>query len=176
MKFIETELKGSFIIELEPIEDDRGFFARSFCQKEFKKQGLNSDIVQCNISYNLKCGTLRGMHFQIEPYSETKVVSCVKGSIYDVIIDLRKDSKTYLKWVSVVLSEENKKMLYIPENFAHGFQTLENNTYVYYQMGHFYKPEAAYGIRYNDPLLNICWPLEHKIISEKDISYKDFQA
>lgn len=174
MKFIQTKLNNAYIIKLEPIEDARGFFVRSFCQKEFEKLGLNSKIVQCNISYNQKAGTLRGMHYQLQPCSETKIISCIKGSIYDVIIDLKKDSPTYLQWISVELSEKNRKMLYIPENFAHGFQTLQDDTYIYYQMGNFYEPGSASGIRFNDPTFNIDWPIENNIISDKDLSYADF--
>ncbi|MCL5062106.1 MAG: dTDP-4-dehydrorhamnose 3,5-epimerase [Nitrospirae bacterium] len=175
MKFIETKLKGAYVIELEPIEDERGFFARSFCKKEFEKHGLNSHIVQCNISYNRKKGTLRGMHYQIAPYEEAKLVSCMRGAIYDVIIDLRKDSATYCQWIAVELTAKNYRMLYIPKDFAHGFQTLKDNTVVFYQMFEFYHPECAGGVRWNDPTFGIDWPLSVKIISKKDSSYKDFK-
>lgn len=174
MKFIETKLKGAYLIELEPAVDNRGYFARSFCQKEFKRLGLNTNIAQCNISYNEKKGTLRGLHFQAAPYEEAKLVSCFKGSIYDVIVDIRPDSSTYLEWVGIELSEDNHSQLYIPEGFAHGFQTLCNNTVVSYQMGEFYYPNSASGIRFDDPMLTIKWPLGNKIISEKDLSYKGF--
>ena len=175
MKFIETKLKGAYIIEIEPIEDERGFFARSFCQKEFEEHGLNPRIIQCNISFNKKKGTIRGMHYQVAPYQEAKIVSCTNGAIYDVIIDLRKKSLTYCQWFAVELSAEAYKMLYIPEGFAHGFQTLEDNTAVFYQMSEFYHPECARGVRWNDPAFGIKWPLSVKIKSKKDLSYKDFK-
>jgi len=176
MKFIETKLKGTYIIELEPMEDERGFFARSFCQKEFKKHGLNFRIVQCNISFNKKRGTLRGMHYQVSPYEEAKLVSCIRGAIYDVIIDLRQDSPTYCQWFAVELTEENYKMLYIPKGFAHGFQTLEDNTVVFYQMSEFYYPECARGVRWDDSTFEIEWPLSEQVMSKKDLSYPDFRV
>lgn len=174
MKFIETKLKGAYIIEVEPIKDERGFFARSFCEKEFEKYGLNPRIVQGNISYNKKNGTVRGMHYQIAPHAETKIVSCIRGKFYDVIIDLRKESPTYCQWHSVELSENNWKMLYIPEGFAHGFQTLEDYTVVYYQMSEFYHPESARGVRWDDPAFGIEWPSDNPILSERDRSYPLF--
>lgn len=174
MIFNETKLKGAYIIEIEPIEDDRGFFARSFCRKEFEQYGLNLCIVQCNISFNKKKGTLRGMHYQAVPHEEAKLVSCTKGSIYDVIIDLRSGSPTYCRWISVEISAENRKMLYIPEGFAHGFQTLEDDTEVFYQMSEFFHPESARGVRWDDPVFGIEWPEQgFKIISEKDLEYPD---
>jgi len=175
MRFIETELKGAYIIEIEIIEDERGFFSRTFCQKEFEEHGLNPRIAQCNISYNKKKGTLRGLHYQAAPYEEAKIVSCTRGTIYDVIIDLRPDSPTYCQWFAVELSDENYKMLYVPEGFAHGFQTLEDNTVVFYQMSEFYNPESARGIRWDDPVFGIKWPLSNKVISKKDLDYKDFK-
>ena len=174
MIFKETNLKGAYIIELEPLEDERGFFARSFCLEEFKKNGIDFNIVQCNISYNKSKGTLRGMHYQIKPYEEAKLVSCTSGAIYDVIIDLRPTSPTYCQWFSIELTAHDK-MLYIPKGFAHGFQTLEDDTVVFYQMSEFYHPECAEGVRWNDPAFGIKWPLSVKIISEKDLSYKDFR-
>lgn len=174
MIFKETRLKGAYIIEPERLEDERGFFARSFCQKEFQDHGLNANIVQCNISYNKKKGTLRGMHYQIAPYQEAKLVSCISGSIYDVIIDLRPNSSTYCQWFALELSSENYKILYIPERFAHGFLTLEDNTLVFYQMSEFYHPECARGVRWDDPAFRIEWPLNPKIISKKELSYVDF--
>ena len=168
MKFTETKLKGAYIIEFEPIEDDRGFFARTFCKKEFEDHGLNPRIVQCNISHNKKKGTLRGMHYQTAPYEEAKLVSCIKGSIYDVIIDLRSDSSSYCQWFAVVLRAEDYKMLYVPEGFAHGFQTLEDNTTVFYQMSEFYHEECARVIRWDDVMLDIKWPIPGPIVSEKD--------
>jgi dTDP-4-dehydrorhamnose 3,5-epimerase len=174
MKFIESELKGAYIIELDPIIDERGFFARSFCKKEFEKKNLCYDFVQCNISHNKKKGTLRGMHYQKAPSQEIKIVSCIKGAIYDVIIDFRQDSATYLKWISVELTEQNKKMLYIPEDFAHGFQTLEDDSTVYYQMSEFYNPESACGLRWDDPAFKITWEHLNLIISNKDKKYDLF--
>ncbi|MCK5398353.1 MAG: dTDP-4-dehydrorhamnose 3,5-epimerase family protein, partial [Thermoplasmata archaeon] len=140
MIFTETRLKGAFIIDIEPIEDDRGFFARSWCRNEFEKHGLNPDLVQCNISFNKKKGTLRGMHYQTAPHEESKLVRCTRGSLFDVIIDLREDSGTYKKWFGIELSAENRRMIYMPGGFAHGFQTLEDNTEVFYQMTEFYYP------------------------------------
>ena len=171
MKFIETPLKGAYIIELEPIEDERGFFARSFCKEEFKRHGIEFEVAQCNISYNKKKGTLRGMHYQAPPHEEGKLVSCIKGAICDVIIDLRPDSPTYCKWFAVELTAKNYKMLYVPKGFAHGFQTLEDNTVVFYQMSEFYHPECARGVRWNDPAFGIEWPISNPIMSEKDKSF-----
>ena len=169
MIFKETKLKGAFLIELERIEDERGFFARSWCQKEFHEHGLNPIIVQCNISYNKRKGTLRGMHYQISPYEEAKVVSCIRGSIYDVIIDLRPDSATYCQWFAVELSSDNYRMLYIPVGFAHGFQTLSDNTAVYYQMSEFYHSECTRRFKWNDPTFVIQWPkVRKRIISPQD--------
>ena len=174
MIFKQTKLKDAYIIELEPIEDNRGFFARSFCQEEFRLHGINMSIVQCNISYNKKRGTLRGMHYQATPYEEAKLVSCTKGAIYDVIIDVRPSSNTYKKWVSVELTDENRKMIYIPKGFAHGFLTLMDNTEVFYQMSEFFMPEYARGIRWNDPAFGINWAADVTAISEKDQKYDDF--
>jgi len=168
MIFKETKLKGAYIIELEPLEDERGFFARSFCQRGFIRHGLNPLVVQCNFSYNKRRGTLRGMHYQIAPYEEAKLVSCVRGAIYDVIIDLRLDSSTYCQWFAIELYAENYKMLYVPEGFAHGFQTLEDNTMVFYQMSEFYRPEYARGVRWDDPAFDLEWPIHVKIVSDRD--------
>lgn len=187
MKFIETNLKGAYVIELEPIEDERGFFARTFCQDEFKKNGINFSIVQCNISFNKKKGTLRGIHYQVAPYEEAKVVSCIRGAIYDVIIDLREDSPTYCQWFAITLYGFNFKnthspinaythqLLYIPECVAHGFQTLEDNTVVFYQMSEFYHPECARGVRWDDKAFGIEWPVSVEIISNRDRTYPGFQ-
>ncbi|MFN9174560.1 MAG: dTDP-4-dehydrorhamnose 3,5-epimerase [Synechocystis sp.] len=172
MKILETDLKGAYLIETEPIFDDRGFFARSWCQREFLEQGLNPNLVQCNISFNLKKGTLRGMHYQSQPHEEVKLVRCTRGSIYDVIVDIRPDSSTFKSCFAVELRSEKYNMLYIPEGFAHGFLTLEDNTEVFYQMSDFYYPELAKGIRWDDPLFAIKWPkVSQPIISEKDLSY-----
>lgn len=175
MKFIELNLKGAFIIEPEYIEDQRGFFARSYCVEEFKKQGLNSMINQCSISYNHYKGTLRGMHYQIGEKSEVKVVRCTRGKIFDVVLDLRPDSPTYKKWQAIELSSENHKMLYIPQGFAHGFQTLEDCSEVFYQITESFSPLHARGIRWNDPIFKIQWPFNRpSVISSKDQQYPDY--
>jgi dTDP-4-dehydrorhamnose 3,5-epimerase len=175
MIFTKIKLKGSYIIEPEKNTDERGFFARSWCQKEFQKYGLNCNLVQCNISYNKNKGTLRGMHYQIEPYPEAKLVRCTQGAIYDVIIDLRQNSSTFKQWFGVELTAKNHTMLYIPEGFAHGFQTLEDDTEVFYQMSQFYHPECERGVRFDDPSFGIKWLLtEDLIISEKDQNYPNF--
>lgn len=169
MIFTETKIKGVYIIEPELLTDERGFFARSFCKEEFEKHGLDTAIVQCNISYNKKKGTLRGMHYQAPPYEEAKIVNCTKGAIYDVVLDLRKDSKTYCQWVAVELTDENFKMVYIPKGCAHGFQTLKDDTMVYYQMTEFFHLECASGVRWDDTKLKILWPdTQMKIISDND--------
>ena len=175
MIFTETKFKGAFIIEPERLEDERGFFARTFCRDEFEAHGLDPRLVQCNISFNKKMGTLRGMHYQVSPHEEAKLVSCISGVIYDVIIDLRPNSTTYCQWFAVELSAENYKMLYVPEGFAHGFQTLRDNTAVFYQMSEFYHPECARGARWDDPAFGIEWPLESLIVSTKDINYLNFK-
>lgn len=175
MKFIELPLSGAFLIEPELIEDERGFFARSFCIEEFKMKGLETSLEQCNISFNKKIGTLRGMHFQIGEKSEAKLIRCTMGAIYDVLIDLRPESSTFKKWVSVELSARNRKMIYAPKNFAHGFQTLEDNSEVFYQMSTSFAPGFARGVRWNDPAFNIQWPLPGPtLISLKDQQYPDF--
>lgn len=173
MVFNETKLKGAYIIEIETRNDERGFFARSFCQDEFSRHGLNPCIAQCNISYNRQKGTLRGMHYQTRPYEEAKTVRCTRGAIYDVIIDLRPQSPTYKQWTAVELSAGNHKMLYVPEGFAHGFQTLQDDTEVFYQISEFYHPECAAGIRWDDPAFGIEWPdVKGRSISAKDLGYQ----
>ncbi|MBI4548202.1 MAG: dTDP-4-dehydrorhamnose 3,5-epimerase [Ignavibacteriae bacterium] len=174
MIFFETRLKGAFIIEPERLEDERGFFARTFCQQEFSAHCLDATFVQCNISFNKNKGTLRGMHYQVKPYEETKLVRCTRGAIYDVIIDLRPESPTFKHYFAVELTAENRKMLYIPEGFAHGFQTLEDNTEVFYQMSRMHVPESARGIRWDDPAFNIQWPPYRRLISKRDQVYPDF--
>ena len=174
MKFIPTKLAGAYIIELEPIRDDRGFFGRSYCHQEFAQHGLNPRLVQCNISFNNQRGIIRGMHYQVAPHAETKLVRCTQGSIYDVIIDLRPDSVTFKQWVSVELTAENRRSVYIPEGFAHGFQTLTTVTEVFYQMSEFYHPESARGVRWNDSAFAIDWVLDPVMISEKDQTYPNF--
>ena len=171
---METKLKGSFVIQIEKREDERGFFARAWCQEEFGEHSLTSRVVQTNISFNINKGTLRGMHYQIAPYEEAKLVRCTSGAIYDVIIDLRQDSRTYLQWVRVELTAENYKMLYVPENFAHGFQTLQDSTEVTYHVSQFYIPGSERGIRWDDPAFGIEWPLEVTVISDKDKNWPDF--
>jgi dTDP-4-dehydrorhamnose 3,5-epimerase len=173
MNFIETGLRGAYRIELERLQDERGFFARSWCQHEFTEHGLDPCVVQCNISFNQHKGTLRGMHYQVAPHAEAKLVRCTRGALYDVIADLRPGSPTYLGWIAVELTAENHTALYVPKGFAHGFQTLEENTEVFYQMSEFYAPLAARGFRWNDPLLNIQWPLAIDAISPKDMAYED---
>ena len=174
MIFNKTPLKDAYIIELERIEDERGFFARSRCVREFEEHGLNPNLVQCNVSFNKKKGTLRGMHYQAAPHKEAKLVRCTKGALYDVIIDLRPDSPTFKRWFGVELTAENRKTLYIPEGFAHGFQTLEDETEVFYQMSEFYHPESTRGIRWDDAQFGITWPVELAAISEDDARYPDF--
>jgi dTDP-4-dehydrorhamnose 3,5-epimerase len=163
------------MIEPEMHEDHRGFFARTFCEREFEAHGLNPRVAQCNISFNRFKGSLRGMHFQASPYSEAKLVRCTAGSIYDVIIDLRPSSPSFKKHFGLELSARNRKMLYIPEEFAHGFQTLEDNTEVFYQMSQFYSPEHARGVRWDDPAFGISWPPGERIIIERDRTYPDFR-
>jgi dTDP-4-dehydrorhamnose 3,5-epimerase len=174
MKFTETKLKGAFIVEIEKLTDDRGFFARSWCRKEFEAYGLTSRVVQTNVSFNHKKGTLRGMHYQIAPYQESKLIRCTRGAIYDVIIDLRPDSPTYKQWIGVELTADNYTLFFVPEDFAHGFMTLVDDTEITYQVSPFYTPGSEKGIRFNDPTLNIQWPLEVFVISEKDRTWPDF--
>lgn len=175
MKFTETPLPGAFILDLEPHQDERGFFARTFCVDEFEKHGLNSNVVQCNLSSNLKAGTLRGMHFQQPPLSEAKLVRCVCGAIHDVVVDLRPHSATYKSHFAVELSMQNRRALFVPALFAHGFQTLMDNTEVEYQMSEAYTPEAARGFRYDDPTFAIRWPLPISLISSQDLSWPPFR-
>jgi dTDP-4-dehydrorhamnose 3,5-epimerase len=175
MLFTETKLKGAFIIELERLEDERGFFARTFCQEEFAAHGLCTQFVQCSISFNKKKGTLRGMHYQVAPHKEAKLVRCTMGAIYDVILDLRSESPTFKQWVAVELTAENRKMLYIPEGLAHGFQTLVDNTEVFYQMSEFYHPESARGVRWEDSAFGIEWILPITGIAEKDVAYPTWE-
>jgi len=172
MIFTETKLKGAFIIEPEKIEDERGFFARAWDKKIFEEKGINSNFVQANISFNKKKGTLRGMHYQAEPYEEAKLVRCIRGRVYEVMIDLRKNSETFMEWMGVELGAENYKMLYVPEGFALGFQTLEDDTELFYQMSQFYMPEYSRGVLWNDEAFKIAWPLEPTVISKRDLSHK----
>lgn len=172
--FTETSLQGAYIVELDPAEDERGFFARSWCENEFRAAGLAPRLCQCNISFNRRKGTLRGMHYQDDPFPEAKLVRCTMGSIYDVIIDLRRDSSTFCQWLSVELAAANRRMIYVPAGFAHGFQTLEDNSEVFYQMSEFYHPERARGVRWDDPAFGIRWPDDQRTISAADMSYPDF--
>jgi len=174
--FTETKLPGAYVIEVEKREDQRGFFGRTFCREEFEAHGLNSQVVQCNTSFNKRKGTLRGMHFQAVPFAEAKLVRCTSGSIYDVIIDLRPASTTFKQHFAVELSAANHRMLYIPENMAHGFQTLEDDTEVFYQMSQMFSAEHARGVRWNDPAFGIEWPADERIITERDRNYPDFVA
>jgi dTDP-4-dehydrorhamnose 3,5-epimerase len=169
MIFHKTDLKDAFVIDLEKIEDERGFFARAWCMKEFEAQGLTARTV-----HNKTRGTTRGMHYQIAPYEEAKLVRCMAGSIYDVIIDLRSGSETYRSWFGVELTAANRRMLFVPEGFAHGFQTLEDDTEVTYQVSQFYTPGSERGIRWDDPAFSIDWPIEVQVISDKDKSWPDF--
>ncbi len=175
MIFTETKLQGAYEIDLDVRKDDRGFFARSFCQQEFATHGLRTVIAQSNVSFNAKKGTLRGMHFQVAPKAEAKLVRCTRGALYDVIIDLRPGSQTYCAWTAVELTAENGRMLYIPEGFAHGFQTFENNTEVFYQMFEFYSPEHASGVRWDDPAFGISWPFPNPVMSDKDRMYPEYK-
>ena len=174
MRFIATRLQGVTIIEPEPLEDDRGFFARVWCRQEFEAQHLETRLAQCSISVNRLKGTLRGLHYQDEPYPETKVVRCTAGAIYDVAVDVRRPSATFKQWVAVELTATNRRMLYIPAGVAHGLLTLEDNTEVFYQISEFYHPECARGVRWNDPAFKIEWPLKPVVISPRDQQYPDF--
>jgi dTDP-4-dehydrorhamnose 3,5-epimerase len=175
MIFQETNLSGVFEIRLEPVNDARGFFARSWCQTEFEDHGLNPNVLQCNVSFNTRKGTLRGMHYQEAPRGEAKLVRCTSGSIYDVVIDLRSDSPTFKRWIAVTLTAQRRNMIYVPEGCAHGFLTLEDETEVFYQMSEFYSPELARGIRWDDSAFRIVWPEKIEVISERDRTYADFE-
>jgi len=173
--FLATKLPGVQVIEAEKREDERGFFARTFCLQEFEAHGLDARASQCSISFNRKKGTLRGMHYQVAPHAESKLVRCTAGAIYDVAVDLRPDSPTFKQWEGVELSAQNRRALYIPAGCAHGFQTLADDTEVYYQISEFYHPESARGVRWDDPAFGIDWPgVEHRTLSERDLSYGDY--
>jgi dTDP-4-dehydrorhamnose 3,5-epimerase len=176
MVITETILKGAFVIELEPFTDVRGFFARAWSEREFEERGLNSRFVETNVSFNEKRGTLRGMHYQLAPYEQAKLVRCTRGSIYDVIIDLRPDSPTFKQWFPLEMSADNHLMLYVPAKFAHGFQTLEDQTEVTYQTSAYYAPELGRGVRWNDPAFKISWPDDNLIMLDRDRGYHDFVA
>ena len=175
MIFTETDLKGAFLVEPQPMVDERGFFARSWCQSEFAAQGLNAKLEQCSISFNNKKGTLRGMHFQKKPHGEAKLVRCTLGAIYDVIIDLRIESLTFKQWAGVELTADNHKMVYVPEGFAHGFLTLTDNSEIFYQISETYHQECAAGVRWDDPAFGVVWPGAVNTISGRDCTYPDFR-
>lgn len=175
MRFIPTHLAGAYLIEPEPVSDERGFFARTWCRNEFADKGLNPNLVQCNISYNKARGTLRGMHYQKAPHAEAKLVRCTQGAVYDVIVDLRSGSNTFTQWYGVELTAANRKALYVPEGFAHGFITLRDDTEVLYQMSEIFHIECAGGARWNDPVFSIQWPIGVGAISERDQNYQDFK-
>ena len=174
MLFRPTELRDAYVVEIQRLEDSRGFFGRSFCRREFMEHGLNPVVDQCNVSVNKRSGTLRGMHYQAPPHQEAKLVRCTKGAIFDAIIDLRPESPTFKQHFSVILSEQNLLMLYIPEGFAHGFQTLEDDTEVFYQMSESFHPESSRGVRWDDPAFGINWPPAERIINDRDRNYPDF--
>jgi dTDP-4-dehydrorhamnose 3,5-epimerase len=175
MTFHKTKLPGVFEIHLELRPDERGFFARCWCQEEFENVGLSTRLAQSSVSFNTRKGTLRGMHYQTAPYSETKVVRCTRGAIYDVVVDLRPDSPTFKEWIAVVLTASNRHMVYVPQGCGHGFLTLEDDVEVFYQISEFYNAEAARGVRWDDPAFQIAWPEKVAVISEKDRAYPDFK-
>ncbi len=179
MRYLETPLSGAWVLELDLLEDDRGWFARTFDAAEFDARGMNPAVVQCNASFNARGGTLRGMHYQAEPHGESKLVRCVRGAIYDVAVDLRAGSPTFLQWHGVELSAENRRSFYIPAGLAHGFQTLEDSSEVHYLMGDPYVPKSSRGVRWNDPAFAITWPeppAAGRIVSERDAEYADFEG
>jgi dTDP-4-dehydrorhamnose 3,5-epimerase len=175
MIFTETELQGAYLVDIEPREDDRGFFARTWCREEFEDHGLSTEIAQCNVAYNHRAGTLRGMHFQTHEHAEVKLVRCTRGAVYDVIIDLRRQSPSFRRWIGVKLTEDNGRMLYVPKGFAHGYQTLADGTETFYQVSEAYAREAERGVRWDDPAFGIEWPpSDRRIISPKDLAWPDF--
>ncbi len=176
MLFLATKFDTVFIIEPERIGDERGFFARTWCQHEFAAHQLDTRLVQCNVSFNTKRGTLRGMHYQSAPYEEVKLVRCTMGAIYDVVIDLRPQLPTFKQWLAVELTAQNRRMLYIPAGFAHGFLTLTDDAEVYYQMSEFYYPEYSRGVRWDDPAFGVVWPEAPQVIAARDRSYSDFSV
>lgn len=175
MRFVETELPGAYVVELEPQFDERGYFARTWCEREFAQRGISMTVRQCNASVNRRRGTLRGLHYQASPHEEAKTVTCVRGAIHDVIVDLRRESSTFKRYVAVELTAENRRMLFVPPGFAHGFQTLADDTEVHYLISAFYAPESARGVRWDDPAFGIVWPpAEERIMSARDRAYPDF--
>jgi dTDP-4-dehydrorhamnose 3,5-epimerase len=175
MTFHKTNLAGVIQVNPDLNSDERGFFARTWCQREFAENGLSSKLVQCSVSFNTRKGTLRGMHYQIPPHAEAKLVRCTRGAIYDVVVDMRLESCTYKEWIAVVLTADKRNMVYVPEGCAHGFLTLADGTEVFYQMSEFYSPESARGVRWNDPTFQIVWPAAIEVISERDRTYPDFE-
>ncbi|RMG13734.1 MAG: dTDP-4-dehydrorhamnose 3,5-epimerase [Planctomycetota bacterium] len=174
MKFLPTRVPGAYLIEIEPRSDERGFFARTFCRREFAAHGLPTDYVQQSVSYNVRARTLRGLHYQAAPHLEPKIVRCTQGAVFDVIVDVRPDSEARGRWVGVELSAENRRALYVPGGVAHGFLTLAPDCEVFYQMAEYYHAESARGVRWNDPAFGIDWPATPEVISERDASYPDF--
>jgi len=174
VKFTECSLAGAYVVEAEPIKDERGFFARVWCRQEFQRLGLCALIEQSSVSFNERRGTLRGMHFQVSPHEEVKVVRCTQGSIHDVIVDLRAESPTYCQWFAMELSAQNGKMMYVPPGFAHGFQTLSDRSEVFYQISEAYHPDSARGVRWNDPAFRIEWPIPQPFLSTRDRRFPDF--
>ena len=176
MIFTETKLQGVYIIDLKKIEDDRGFFARAYCQKEFAEHGIELNWAQANLANSKERGTLRGLHYQKTPFAEAKLMRCIRGAIYDVIVDLRPDSPSYMQWLGVELTAENRRALFIPEGFAHGYLVLEDDSDTFYPTSQFYTPEAEAGVRWNDPAFGIEWPFTNDlIITEKDQSWPDYE-
>ena len=174
MIFKQTKLAGAFLMEPEWLEDERGFFARTWSEREFQERGLSSRLVECNISFNRVKGTLRGLHYQASPHGQAKLVRCTMGAVFDVIVDLRPESSTFRQWVASQLSAQNRTMLYVPEGFAHGFQTLEDNSEIFYQMSQYFAAESSRGVRWNDPAFGVTWPTGHRIINARDSGYPDF--
>jgi dTDP-4-dehydrorhamnose 3,5-epimerase len=175
LKFVPLPLAGAFVIEIDPIEDERGFFARTFCIDEFREHGLEPCIAQCSISFNKRKGTLRGLHYQAPPHQEAKIVRCIRGAIHDVIVDLRLDSATYRRWAAVDLTADNRRAVYVPKHFAHGFQTLADASDVHYEISERFVPEAGRGLRWNDPAFAIEWPIGDPIVSPRDAGYPDYR-
>jgi dTDP-4-dehydrorhamnose 3,5-epimerase len=176
MKFRPLPLEGTFVVEPESVTDERGFFARTFCRKEFGANGLNPDLLQCGLSFNTRKGTLRGMHYQTEPHQEVKLVRCTAGGIFDVAVDLRRDSASFGQWTAVELTAENRLSIYIPAGIAHGFLTLDDNCEVFYQISEYFHPESSAGVRWDDPAFSIQWPADIRIISDRDRNYPDFDV
>ena len=174
MKFTETPIGGVLLIDLDPIEDERGFFARTYCEEEFRRLGLEPHIAQSSMSWNARSGTVRGMHYQRDPHGEVKLVRCTSGAVHDIVIDLRRESPTFRRWFGADLTARNRRMLYIPQGIAHGYQSLENETEIIYSMSTPYCPEAAAGVRWDDPAFAVRWPLDVTVIAERDRTYPDF--